>query len=119
MEEAEVEEWLNCDKEEVGYQFLTDDEIAEEVLTTDDEAIDSEYDGSQHGENTPAESVDQYQEAKEAVQLLDKFIYWYIKQEEAECITVLNLRRLREMAKKKSEKTKKQSKVTNFFEKKK
>lgn len=116
----EILEWLRCDDKEVGYQLLTDDEIVELVVeddTNQSENEDNEYDGSVITEGDIATAKDLRNEAKEAVTGMEKFIDWYQQQDEASHIDTMLLRRLRNLAIKKTETSVKQTKMTEFFTK--
>lgn len=120
LENTDVMEWLGCDYNETGIQLLTDDEIAHHVLNTDESEV-IEYDGAEYDEEAmimmTKESTDVCQEAKEAMYHLEQFIDWYEKQNDADCINTVILRRFRAFAYTKSEKVKKQLLVTDFFKK--
>lgn len=117
----EIVDWLRCDSQEIGYQLLTDAEIIdmanEEETNIDSEAeTDIENDGSQltDVEVTVADK-DLREEAKNAAFNIQKFIDWYIQQEDANPTDLVLLRRMRSFATKKSEKTVKQTTLTSFF----
>lgn len=108
LEREDVENWLNCDRNEVGHQILTDTEIIEEVTEAgDDESGDmnTDYDGADSKSGTFA-TIDRYQVAKEACLQMEKFINWYETQDEANCTDTVLLRRFGAFAATKSQKTK-------------
>lgn len=82
-ENEETIEWLNCDSEDAGYQLLTDDEIFEEFLESENVDEDDDYDGadSESVESTVS-ATDLRIETKEACANIQKFIEWYQKQDE-------------------------------------
>lgn len=119
-DENEILEWLGCDAKEVGYELLTDDQIVELVIEDDSdqsENEDTEYDGSVITEDDMATAKDLRNEAKDAVTSMQKYIEWYQQQDEANHIDTMLLRRLRNLAIKKTETSVKQTKMTEFFTK--
>lgn len=116
--ENDIVEWLKCDENELGYQLFTDEEILEIVNEEEnaDSKVDDEYDGSETV-GAAVKNSDSRKEAKQAVSNIEKYIDWYEQQEDANSTNSMILRRLRNFAFKKSETTKKQSKVTEFFKK--
>lgn len=116
--ENDIVEWLNCDDSEVGYQLLTDEEILEIANEEEnDTETDNDYDGGDTIDDATVEKTDLRKEAKEAVFHMEKFIDWHEKQEDSTQTDSMILRRLRNSAFTKSETTRKQSKVTEFFQK--
>lgn len=116
--ENDINEWLQCDSTEVGYQLLTDEEIVK-VADKDDSCdfeADIEYDGGEIADVMVA-NTDSRKAAKEATTNMENFIDWYVQQEDANPTDTMILRRLRNFAHKKSETTVKQTKVSEFFKK--
>ncbi|XP_053949347.1 jerky protein homolog-like [Anastrepha ludens] len=78
-----INEWLNCDENDCGYELLTDEQIINEV--NDEEENNDDYDGTdnnnENGHNPTASFL--RQEAKTAASNLEKFIAWYEMQDEA------------------------------------
>ncbi|XP_054734703.1 jerky protein homolog-like [Anastrepha obliqua] len=78
-----INEWLNCDENDCGYELLTDEQIINEV--NDEEENNDDYDGTdnnnENGHNPTASFL--RQEAKIAASNLEKFIGWYEMQDEA------------------------------------
>lgn len=114
----EIDEWLRCDVGVPVYQLLMDEEIIQMVNKEVEANVDSETDTGDEDEENTGNVQDPYKEAEEAASNMQKFIQWLEKQEEADRTDVLLLRRLRNFAAKKSEKSLKQTKVTEFFQKK-
>lgn len=117
LENDEIIEWLNCDRSEMGYQLMTDDEIID-LARVDGEETDSEPDDYDGGEISNVEALSQKdlrEDAKEAVGNIQKFMDWYEQQNDSNNTDAMILRRLRNFAQKKSEATVKQSKLTTFF----
>lgn len=110
----ELNEWLTCDDANQGYQLLTDDEIIEMIHAPEDTdlEIDAEYDD---GSDAVEEVKDARKDAREAVAHLDQFIEWYSKQNDANQVDAILLRRLRNSAITKAHATVKQAKLTDFF----
>lgn len=114
--ENDIVNWLQCDDKELGYQLFTDEEIVEMVTEEEnpDPEIDDDYDGGE-AIDFVFKTTDSRKEAKQAASNMDNFIDWYERQEDANQTDSMILRRLRNLAFKKSEVTKKQTKVTEFF----
>lgn len=116
LDHDEIIEWLQCDSTQMGYQLLTDDEIIEslnEEENTNTE-IDVDYDGSETQD--VVSKKDERKEACQAAANIENFMEWYIHQDDANNIDTMLLRRLRNLALKKSETPMKQTKITEFIE---
>lgn len=115
LDRNEINEWLESDSTQVGYQLFTDDEIVEIMNEENIESeTDVDYDGSEMLDVVPKRDV--RNEASEATNNIEKFLDWYVRQDEADSIDSMILRRLRNFALEKSQKQKKQTKITEFME---
>ncbi|XP_054737389.1 jerky protein homolog-like [Anastrepha obliqua] len=110
-----INEWLNCDENDCGYELLTDEQIINEV--NDEEENNDDYDGTdnnnENGHNPTASFL--RQEAKIAASNLEKFIAWYEMQDEAGLADTIRLRQFLLFAKNKTQVTLKQNTLTEFF----
>lgn len=117
LEQNDINEWLECDNNDPGFQLLSDDEIIDgvnQVEEDDSVETEAEYDGGDD-ESVAAAPIDLRLKAKEAACNMQKFIEWYQQQDESNSTDVMLLRRMRTLAAKKSETTVKQAKLTNYF----
>ncbi|XP_054725557.1 jerky protein homolog-like [Anastrepha obliqua] len=112
-----INEWLNCEENDCGYELLTDEQIINEV--NDEEENNDDYDGTdnnnENGHNPTASFL--RQEAKIAASNLEKCIAWYEMQDEAGLADTIRLRQFLLFAKNKTQVTLKQKTLTEFFSK--
>ncbi|XP_054742419.1 jerky protein homolog-like [Anastrepha obliqua] len=112
-----INEWLNWDENDCGYELLTDEQIINEV--NNEEENNDDYDGTdnnnENGHNPTASFL--RQEAKIAASNLEKFIAWYEMQDEAGLADTIRLRQFLLFAKNKTQVTVKQKTLTEFFSK--
>lgn len=97
-------EWLDCGKLDGGFEILNDDEIVSSVASAQEE---DEIDNDEEPdiiENTKTSH-------SEAESMLSKCIDWFETQEE-----VLLLRKIRNIAAQKARASKKQRKMTDYFQ---
>ncbi|CAG9828262.1 unnamed protein product [Diabrotica balteata] len=107
----DINEWLVCDDDANGYRLLTDDEIVE--MATEAEETDSEANfDSGNVDDASTTHKDLRKEARGAVSHIQQFIKWYSRQEEANKVDLMILRRLRNSAVAKCEVTIKQIKIS-------
>lgn len=76
-------EWLRCDSTQLGYQLLTDDEIIESLM--EEENVIAEIDADYHGSEIDdvVTKKDERKEACQAAAYIEKFIDWFVYQDEA------------------------------------
>lgn len=118
LDESDIMDWLCNDDKDLGYEVLTDEQIVEVSLedeTDQPENEDLEYDGSELTVDDVAVAKDLRKDAKEAASNIQKFIDWYEQQDDANYTDSIILRRMRNLAMKKSEAPVKQAKLTDFF----
>ncbi|XP_054729301.1 jerky protein homolog-like [Anastrepha obliqua] len=112
-----INEWLNCDENDCGYELLTDEQIINEV--NDEEENNDYYDGTdnnnENGHNPTASFL--RQEAKIVASNLEKCIAWYEMQDEAGLADTIRLRQFLLFAKNKTQVILKQKTLTKFFSK--
>lgn len=118
LDESDALDWVCNDDNELGYEILTDEQIVEVSLedeTDQTENEDCEYDGSEFTVGDVAAAKDSRKDAKEAASNMQKFMEWYEQQDDANYTDSMILRRMRNLAMKKSEAPVKQAKLTDFF----
>ncbi|XP_049800173.1 jerky protein homolog-like [Schistocerca nitens] len=105
----EVSEWLECDKVDGGFQILRDDEIVASVSATkEEEGADKDECLNHEEKQTISHS--------EAEAMLSKCIEWFESQEEANATQALLLRKIRNIAAVKARTSKRQKKLTDYFQ---
>ena len=98
LAQSEVQEWLNVDANDQGYQHLDDQGIVSHVLNSQEQAVSPETDSETEDlEALPACSV----KHKEAMEMFDKCLSWLQHQPEASSYNTSVLLSLRELAAKK------------------
>lgn len=107
---ANIDDWLNCDVDDPGYQILSDEEIVQQIKDDNQEIEEEEDDG----EDTAVEE-DDVPTHDEAFTCLDKAMKWLERQAECDTIQLLSLKRLRDLAAKKRTSGLKQKKISDFF----
>ncbi|XP_054728735.1 jerky protein homolog-like [Anastrepha obliqua] len=112
-----INEWLNCDKNDCGYELLTDEKIVNEV--NDEEENNDDCDGTDNNNENGHNPTVLFlrQEAKIAASNLEKFIAWYEMQDEAGLADTIRLRQFLLFAKNKTQATLKQNTLTELFSK--
>ncbi|XP_012264382.2 jerky protein homolog-like [Athalia rosae] len=116
FEETEIHSWLQCDKSVSGHQVFTDEELAREALQRlDSTSMESEAeDGSECGESLPTVTPITHREAGEAIRIVSDY---FEQQTNATTVDVLNLKRMRQVIASNQSKSRKQTKLTQFFQK--
>lgn len=105
-DEENIKEWLNCDREDPGFQILTDEEIIEDLNSNERE------------DEEETETGDIYQVAShaEAFEALDVAFKWFERQDESDPIQLLQLKRIRDLAAIKRCDTLRQRSITSYFQ---
>lgn len=107
---ANIDDWLNCDIDDPGYQILSDEEIVQQIKDDNQEVGEEEEDG----EDTEVEG--DVPTHDEAFTCLQKAMKWLERQAECDTIQLLSLKRLRDLAaKKRVSSSLKQKKICDFF----
>lgn len=107
-DEQNINEWLNCDLDDPGYQIMTDEEIVEHIQLADKE---DEEDYNDFTDESPTPSHD------EAFHCLETAMRWLESLKECDTMQLLSLKRLRDLAAKKRVSGLKQKKISDFFTK--
>lgn len=107
-DEQNINEWLNCDLDDPGYQIMTDEEIVEHIQLADKE---DEEDYDDFTDESPTPSHD------EAFHCLETAMRWLESLKECDTMQLLSLKRLRDLAAKKRVSGLKQKKISDFFTK--
>lgn len=108
IEIDDVTAWMDLDKQDAGFQLLSDDDIIQQVLDPKDPEEDDESDH----EVVEAPKTISHTEAEA---MFSKCIDWFEQQSEADSTQLLLLRRLRDLAAKKARNVLTQKKLTDFF----
>ncbi|XP_047000494.1 jerky protein homolog-like [Schistocerca americana] len=106
----EVSEWLECDKVDGGFQILSDDEIVASVSATKEEEAGADEDECSNHEEKQTISH------SEAETILSKRLEWFESQEEANAMQALLLRKIQNIAAVKARTSKRQKKLTDYFQ---
>lgn len=106
-EEKEINEWINCDMQDPGYQILNDNEIVVEI-EGENEENENEIE-NECSENDPGPSH------SEAFECLETAMKWLERQKDADPIQAMHLRSIRDMAALKRMSSLKQEKIKSFF----
>ncbi|KAJ8886665.1 hypothetical protein PR048_012877 [Dryococelus australis] len=102
-----IQDWLECDVNDPGYQVLTDNEIIASVINDQDPCDNKEEPSSDHTEKGPS--------SEEAFHCLETVMKWFAQQEECDAVQLLSLKCLRDLAAKKLVSALKQKKILDFF----
>ena len=105
MEEDEIEDWLGCDEQDMGYAHLNDDEIVSRITQ---EPMQQSSEDSDVEEEIPKISH------SSAVTMFEGCIQWLQQQEESSAYNITVLQELRELAAKKRLGSLKQKKITEY-----
>lgn len=106
IEKENIQEWIECDHEERGYQTM-DDDLIDLTSTENSEKSDDDDDDA-----NVCIIKKSHREAGDAVNIL---IQYFEEQQDADDIHVLQLRRMKEVIKNKLHESQKQKKMTDFF----
>ena len=82
----EVIDWLDCDKQDEGFEILNDDELISNVNAVEEEVEDGDEESVLNQNPTTSHS--------EAEAMLSKCIDWFEKQKEANATQILLLRKI-------------------------
>ncbi|CAH0729636.1 unnamed protein product, partial [Brenthis ino] len=89
----DMKEWLTCDSNDQGFQIMSDDEIVENMLQVNEQ---------QEMQDETEKNVDVENDAgpshAEAFQALEIALKWYEKQTECDTVSLLQLKRIRDVA---------------------
>ncbi|XP_049807802.1 jerky protein homolog-like [Schistocerca nitens] len=108
----EVSVWLQCDKVDGGFQILSDDEIFARISATKEEEEEEGADEDECSNHEEKQTISH----SEAETMLSKCIEWFESQEETNATQALLLRKIRNIAAVKAETSKRQKKLTDYFQ---
>ena len=91
MNEDEISTWLNSDRNDPGFQIMSDDEICDYVTSEADHQDKDEYDSEEQHNVCPIRN-------SHASHMLEKCLTWLEYQPEANEYNVCTLRQLRTLA---------------------
>lgn len=107
-DQENIQDWLECDVDDPGYQVLTDDEIIASVINDQDPCDDEE-------EPSDNDRAEKGPSSEEAFHCLETAMKWLEQQEECDAVQLLSLKRVRDLAAKKRVSVLKQKKILDFF----
>ena len=85
-----VNDWLNCDRDDPGYDIMTDDENVDKLRTKEVNADDNEGDVDEEEKNVPSH--------RDALQDLDLATAWMERKQKCVPIQLLQVKRIRNLA---------------------
>ncbi|XP_067136916.1 jerky protein homolog-like [Centruroides vittatus] len=103
-----IQDWLECDADDPGYQILSDDEIIASVIDNQDPCDDEE-------EPSDDNRAEKGPSSEEAFHGLETAMKWLEQQEECDTIQLLFLKHVRDLVAKKRVSAVKQKKILDFF----
>lgn len=110
-DDDDMKEWVTCDSNDQGFQIMSDDEIVENILQRNEqqEMQDDETEENQDVENDAGPSHD------EALHSLETALKWFEKQTESDTVSLLQLKRIRDLAAMKRKSGLRQMTITKYF----
>ena len=105
MDNNEIQEWIECDRQKTGYQIINDDYLNRE-------SSDTSSDDDANCDDNDCVIKTSHREARDAVNVL---IQYFEEQPGAYDIHVLQLRKMKEIIKCRSYEAQKQTKISDFF----
>ena len=109
---ADIEEWLNSDRDQPGYQVLNDTEIASTSRSTNVQEQTSEEDTDDDDETDSVEKIS----AQNALSHANSLLNYLGQQNDIDYIDVLSLRKIRTyICFKMHNSEKRQTQITDFF----
>ena len=92
VENQDIDDWMDVDCNDEGYQMLSDEDIITCVTQT-------EQDTEENDDNEPEdEEIQNVPKAGEVKDMLDKCLLWYERQDESTSTSLLLLKQLRDLA---------------------
>ncbi|CAG9584542.1 unnamed protein product [Danaus chrysippus] len=107
----DVQEWITCDSNDPGFQMMSDDEVIENLLQSNEkhEIKEDETEDNQDEEYNAGPSHDQ------AVHALETAMKWFEKQTESDPMSLLQLKRIRDIAAMKRKSGLRQMTITKYY----
>jgi len=105
--DEDVNDWLNCDRDDSGYDIMTDEETVHN-LSKEVNADDNEDDVDKEEQNVPSHRI--------AIQVLDLAIAW-MEQQQQQCdpTQLHQVKRIRNLAARKHTSATKQKTIIDFI----
>ncbi|CAG4987941.1 unnamed protein product [Parnassius apollo] len=110
-DEDDMKEWITCDSNDQGFQIMSDDKIVENILQINEQ---QEMQEDQTEENIDMEN-DAGPSHDEALQALETALKWFQKQTESDTVSLLQLKRIRDIAAIKRKSGLRQMTITKYF----
>lgn len=110
-DDDDMKEWVTCDSNDQGFQIMSDDEIVENILQINEqqEMQEDETEENLDVENDAGPSHD------EALYALETALKWFEKQTESDTVSLLQLKRIRDIAALKRRSGLRQMTMTKYF----
>lgn len=110
-DDGDMKEWVTCDSNDQGFQIMSDDEIVENILQRNEqqEMQEDETEENLDVENDAGPSHD------EALHALETALKWFEKQTESDTVSLLQLKRIRDIAAIKRKSGLRQMTITKYF----
>lgn len=110
-DDDDMKEWVTCDSNDQGFQIMSDDEIVENILQINEqqEMQEDETEENLDVENDAGLSHD------EALYALETALKWFEKQTESDTVSLLQLKRIRDIAALKRRSGLRQMTMTKYF----
>ncbi|KAL3283159.1 hypothetical protein HHI36_006311 [Cryptolaemus montrouzieri] len=108
-DDDDMKEWVTCDSNDQGFQIMSDDEIVENKLQINEQQEMQEDETEENVENDTGPSHDV------AFHALETTLKWFEKQTESETVSLLQLKRIRDIAAMKRKSCLRQMTITKYF----
>lgn len=109
-DDDDVKEWVTGDSNDQGFQIMSDDEIVQSILhISKQESEENETEENLDVENDAEISHD------EALHALETALKWFEKQTESDTVSLLQLKRIRDIAAMKKNSALRQTTITKYF----
>ncbi|CAG4961377.1 unnamed protein product [Parnassius apollo] len=106
-----MKEWITCNSNDQGFQIMSDEEIVENILQINEQ--------QEMQEDETEENIDKENDAgtshDEALQALKTALKWFEKQTESDTVSLLQLKRIRDIAAIKRKSGLRQMTITKYF----
>ena len=105
--DEDVNDRLNCDRDDLLYDIMTDDEIVDNLRSKEVTANDNEDDVDEEEQNVPS--------YRDALQALDLAIAWMERQQKCDPMQLLQAKRIRNLAARKRTSATKQKTIIDLI----
>ena len=105
--DEDMNDWLNCDRDDPGYDIMTDDETVDNLRSKEVTANENEGDVDEEQQNFPS--------YRDALQALDLAIAWMERQQKCDPMQMLQVKLIRNLAARKLTWATKQDSIIDFI----